>query len=316
MLLLLCSIYDKKVQKPILGLEEDYIIDEFGVVTNQHTNSVVKAHYDKRGYTGVNTYVNKKNVKRLVHQLVALTYLGLPPGPIGKTKGSYQVDHIDGNKSNNHYSNLEWVNVEENVRRAVAQGKFNHGKNRGTKSPNSLLTNELVEEIRIKASKGKRLRELSQEYNICIDSINRIVQGKSYKGSPGPITLEQSQGFLYKITSPDGIKFETLNLSNFSKKHNLPPTNLNQVATGKAHQMNGWKVRKYKDEVDVTPICKNENLIFDLTDPLGNTYKTTSLRNFCKDYKELNYKWITNSIFTTKHYKGWTITRTDLSKTI
>ncbi len=300
--------------KPVFQLEEDYLINEEGILINQHTGKIIKAHNDKRGYSMVNTYVNKKVVLRQVHQLVALTYLGLPPGPIGKTKGSYQVDHIDGDKSNNHYSNLEWVTVEENVRRAVAQGKFNHGKNRGINSPNSFLTNELVEEIRIKASKGKRLKELSQEYNICIDSIKKIVTGKSYKESTGPITLEQSQGFLYKITSPDGTEFECFNLSTFSKRHNLAPNNLGQVANGKAHQMNGWKVRKYKDGVDVTPPCKNENLIFELIDPLGNLYKTTSLRSFCKNYDELNYKWITNSIFTTKQYKGWTIKRTDLSK--
>lgn len=302
--------------KPVFGLENYYLINEEGILVNKKTGKTISANKDKRGYFMVNTSSHEGNKGRLVHQLVALTYLGLPSGPIGKTKGSYQVDHIDGDKSNNHYSNLEWVTVEENVRRAVAMGKFNHGKTRGINSPNSFLTNQLVEEIRIKASKGKRLEELSQEYNICIDSIKRIVKGQSYKDSPGPITLEQSQGFLYKITSPDGMEFETLNLSSFSKKHNLPPTNLNQVASGKAHQMNGWKVRKYKDGVDVTPTCKNENIIFNLVDPLGNIHKTTSLRSFCKDYKELNYKWITNSIFTTKQYKGWTITRTDLSKTI
>jgi hypothetical protein len=37
------------------------------------------------------------------------------------------IDHIDGNKLNNHFANLEWVTQEENQRRAIAmQGKA-HG---------------------------------------------------------------------------------------------------------------------------------------------------------------------------------------------
>ena len=44
-----------------------------------------------------------------VHRLVALAYIGYPDDP-----HKDQINHIDKNPSNNHYSNLEWVTNGEN----------------------------------------------------------------------------------------------------------------------------------------------------------------------------------------------------------
>ena len=50
-----------------------------------------------------------------VHQLVAKTFI---PNPRGCT----EVDHIDGNKSNNCVYNLRWVTRSENMKAAYASG--------------------------------------------------------------------------------------------------------------------------------------------------------------------------------------------------
>ena len=51
-----------------------------------------------------------------IHRLVAEHWL--PPKP----KGCDQINHIDGNKYNNHYSNLEWCDATHNNRhRSILQ---------------------------------------------------------------------------------------------------------------------------------------------------------------------------------------------------
>ena len=45
-----------------------------------------------------------------VHRLVATTFLGLPP-----TADHWQVNHVDGDRSNNHVHNLEWATASQNA---------------------------------------------------------------------------------------------------------------------------------------------------------------------------------------------------------
>jgi len=50
------------------------------------------------------------------HRLVAETFLGLPPFP------KAEVAHGDGNRLNNHVSNLRWATHLENIQDAVRHG--------------------------------------------------------------------------------------------------------------------------------------------------------------------------------------------------
>jgi len=51
-----------------------------------------------------------------VHRLVAFAWHGLP------TKERPWVNHKDGNKMNNHYTNLEWSSISENIQHAHDTG--------------------------------------------------------------------------------------------------------------------------------------------------------------------------------------------------
>lgn len=52
-----------------------------------------------------------------VHRLVALHFIG------GPTLEKGEINHIDGDKENNHFSNLEWVSHSENIQKSFDNGR-------------------------------------------------------------------------------------------------------------------------------------------------------------------------------------------------
>ena len=73
-----------------------------------------KFRVDRYGYSRLNCHFKGKVVTVMVHKLVAETWLGPAEG--------LTVDHKDGNKSNNHYTNLQYITSDDNVRKAFRQG--------------------------------------------------------------------------------------------------------------------------------------------------------------------------------------------------
>lgn len=95
----------------------EYYIDHIGSVFRKHPNyNRFDAHINEmspKGYCRVN--VNNKKIH--IHRLVALAFI---PNPENKPF----VNHIDSDKTNNHYTNLEWCTNSENMlhfRRNVIQ---------------------------------------------------------------------------------------------------------------------------------------------------------------------------------------------------
>lgn len=104
-----------KVVKPF----SRYLIGPNGEVFSKISNRLLKTQIKKSGYVSVCISDDNKQEKHvLVHRLVAKAYV---PNPDDKP----QVNHKDGNKQNNHYSNLEWVYPSENQKHAYKIG-LNH----------------------------------------------------------------------------------------------------------------------------------------------------------------------------------------------
>ena len=69
---------------------------------------IVKSQVNKYGYVKVPLMKGDKKYNIQVHRLVAMSFI---PNPENKP----QVDHIDGNRSNNRVDNLRWCTLVENV---------------------------------------------------------------------------------------------------------------------------------------------------------------------------------------------------------
>lgn len=101
--------------------------------------SIIKPIPTSYGYLKVRVRKSQKVVLNLIiHKYVALYFCD------GYKEG-LQVNHIDGNKINNHYSNLEWVTVGQNVRHAWALGLSTNKHTRKPVKINGIEYNSHVE---------------------------------------------------------------------------------------------------------------------------------------------------------------------------
>lgn len=105
----------KEIWKEVNGYEGLYQVSTFGRVKSLKRNIILSQIKGTGGYRMVNLYENKKRSKKLVHRLVAQEFIENPTD-------KEQVNHIDGNKSNNYLSNLEWATRSENVKHAYLIG--------------------------------------------------------------------------------------------------------------------------------------------------------------------------------------------------
>ncbi|MBD2201546.1 HNH endonuclease [Calothrix sp. FACHB-1219] len=283
-----------------------YFINEDGSVVKTE-KIIVSQSLDQRGYKKVNVNIKGKQTIKSVHQLVALAFLGNPPGPIGKRRDEYQVNHKDGNKVNNHYSNLEWVTCLDNIKHATEYKLFRGLK--GISNPNSKLTDELVYQIRIRASKGESCTSIARTLNMNPTHISRVITGKCWKEAPGPITKERKMNNYYILISPSNEEYTTFSLKRFSKDHNISFYSLFNLARGSSRESPiGWKVIKYSKGKIVNNIKPYENkFLYTFISPSKEVFQTINLKEFCRRYKELSYKTLTNKSFELKEYKGWII---------
>lgn len=94
---------------------EYYYITQDGRVYSSYIKNFRKLKRKNNGYIAVDLCVNNVHSMHYVHRLVASAYI---PNPDNKP----YVNHIDGNKDNNHVTNLEWVTAVENMQHAVSTG--------------------------------------------------------------------------------------------------------------------------------------------------------------------------------------------------
>lgn len=166
-------IQDEKWERvPIKGLP-NYMVSNFGRVYSEHSNKLLKLIEHRKGYLKV--YFGQRSVRRgfFVHRLVALAFIENP--------NRYpSVNHINCNKKDNHFQNLEWCTNTMNIEHGVANGRYlNRAK--GQDHYASKLSERQVLEIRHKFNNGYSRRMLAVKYQVSRSNIKQIISRHSWK---------------------------------------------------------------------------------------------------------------------------------------
>lgn len=151
--------------RSVAGYAGAYEVSDCGRV-RRADGLIKKAEADRAGYLRLSLWANGKATKFLVHRLVAAHFHG---------ESDKQVNHKDGDKSNNHVANLEYVTARENIQHAIATGlrDFAGGKNARAK-----LSADQVRLIRTCEVAGTRL---AKQFGVTKRVIYLVRRGESYK---------------------------------------------------------------------------------------------------------------------------------------
>lgn len=106
---------------PITGTKGFIEVSNYGRVrsTLRGKPHILKAQPDKKGYLRVRVTIEREKKTYKIHREVAKAFV---PNP----HNFPQVNHKDGDKSNNNCSNLEWVTNKENAHHAIANGLWHN----------------------------------------------------------------------------------------------------------------------------------------------------------------------------------------------
>lgn len=119
-----------EIWKDVVGYEGLYQVSNLGQVRtvgrtdcrgHYYKSKLLSTEIMKKGYPRVSLCSYGKIVKRMIHRLVAETFI---PNP----NNLPEVNHKDGDKSNNSVLNLEWSNCFDNIHHAFNTGLRDHCK--------------------------------------------------------------------------------------------------------------------------------------------------------------------------------------------
>jgi len=131
---------------------------------------ILSGEIGNSGYHMTNIYIGKKRCRYLTHRLVARAFVaGYAP--------HLSVNHINGIKTDNRASNLEWVTLSENTAKQWEDGLVDL---RGDAHPGRKISSHQATEIRQRALAGERSSVLAREFGVSASLIWRIRDGKRW----------------------------------------------------------------------------------------------------------------------------------------
>ena len=153
-----------------------YSVSNLGRLKNNKTQKILKGGLDIYGYRIAILCNNGKRKSKTIHRLIAEAFIDNPDN-------KPQVNHINGDKSDNRLENLEWMTAGENTRDANRHGKGHQMNQNGEKNSMSSLTEQQVIEIIKETKKPNRRKDqkIADEYGVTRKTISNIRHNLTWK---------------------------------------------------------------------------------------------------------------------------------------
>jgi len=179
------NIKKQEMFKTIPGYS-NYLISSLGQVISKKygktgTARELKQTTNRHGYKMVALYGGNFGRKLLtVHRLVALSFVPL-------IDSKCVVNHIDGDKQNNYFSNLEWCTMSENTKHSydvIKTQSYDRLSKIGKEAANKLKKFSQDDILNMKhehCDLKKSYREIARKYKCGKTVVERILTGVTYK---------------------------------------------------------------------------------------------------------------------------------------
>jgi len=194
----------EEVWKPVAIPDySHYHVSSYGRVRNTNRNQKVMKNDYKNGYPFVRLSANAIKKGFYVHRLVAGAFI------IKDSPGKEHVNHINGIKSDNRVSNLEWCTPAENIKHAWETGLMVTYREKFSQFRDP----DFLKPIYSRLKSGDTLTTLAGEYDIDVSSLSAYLKDQYGKKHIEDIYHSEIHGKIpeYKID-----KFYRLILSGYT----------------------------------------------------------------------------------------------------
>ena len=231
------EFWDKLVYR---GMNTNYAISTLGRVKrikkySKNHPDYVAPYKNRNGYLQVQLRINNKSYLCSVHRLVALTFIKIPKKYTDKglDENDLVVNHINGLRYDPYVRNLEWCTSKENTRHAI-KNNLRHPRF-GSDHPNSVLDENIVNDICKYLEKGYKNIYISKKLNVSYTLVNQIKNGSIWKRISSKYNIKTSYKKKYTYLSESKVYNICEDISNglsnkeISKKYDLPLYRINNI---------------------------------------------------------------------------------------